>query len=148
VTFESPLGRPTILFCDPSVFPGGVMGDNFTQPAKPAELLRARLLREALERGATLLSRVADYPVEAEATPDFDPESVEVQKAYLEELLECTPEALSILSEFTVQRINSEFTRLFGYTSKEAVGRRIDELIVPPDRTSETRWIVEMLSRG
>ena len=124
------------------------MGDNFTQPAKPAELLRARLLREALERGATLLSRVADYPVEAEATPDFDPESVEVQKAYLEELLECTPEALSILSEFTVQRINSEFTRLFGHTSKEAVGRRIDELIVPPDRTSETRWIVEMLSRG
>jgi PAS domain S-box-containing protein len=71
-----------------------------------------------------------------------------VQRAYLEQLVECTPEAISILQQYQILRINSEFTRMFGFRPEEALGRRIDSLIVPPDRGSETRWIGEMLAKG
>ncbi len=125
------------------------MGDKLTRPAKSAELLRAKLLKEALERGAPTLSRAADAaPVDPAPTPPLASDDIEVQRAYLEQLVECTPEAISILNDYQVLRINSEFTRMFGFTAEEAVGRRIDALIVPPDRSSETRWIGEMLSRG
>src|SRR5581483_4605333 len=35
-----------------------------------------------------------------------------------------------------------------GYCEEEALGRRIDDLIVPPDRTAETRWVGEHLANG
>ncbi|MBL7961712.1 PAS domain S-box protein, partial [bacterium] len=61
-----------------------------------------------------------------------------VQKAYLEELIENAPEAIAILDNAdTILRINGEFTRMFGYESKEAVGRKLFELIVP-DELKET----------
>ena len=72
-----------------------------------------------------------------------------MQRAYLEQLVERTPEAISILdAEYRITRINGEFTRMFGYRPEEAANRRIDSLIVPPDRTSETRWISDLLNQG
>ena len=124
------------------------MGDKITQPAKSAELLRAKLLQEALQRGAATLSRTADPAAEPAPAPPFPSDDIDVQRAYLEQLVECTPEAISILDHYQVLRINSEFTRMFGFQPEEAVGRRIDALIVPPDRGSETRWIGEMLAKG
>ena len=125
------------------------MGGKITQLAKSAELLRVKLLREALQRGAATFSRATD-PAAAEPTPDpsFASDDIEVQRAYLEQLVECTPEAISIIDHYQVLRINSEFTRMFGFQPEEALGRRIDSLIVPPDRGSETRWIGEMLAKS
>jgi PAS domain S-box-containing protein len=37
---------------------------------------------------------------------------------------------------------------MFGYSSDEALGQRIDTLIVPPDRNAETRWMAETVERG
>src|SRR6266568_1387132 len=37
---------------------------------------------------------------------------------------------------------------MFGFRPDEAVGRRIDTLIVPPDRTAETQWLGEILDQG
>src|SRR5262249_25634365 len=72
-----------------------------------------------------------------------------VQRAYLEQLVECTPEAISILdTQHRITRVNNEFTRIFGFQPPEALGRRIDSLIVPPDRSSETRWTSEVLAKG
>jgi PAS domain S-box-containing protein len=119
------------------------MGDRITHRAKSAEIARAKVLKDALERGVP-----GFVPPVGPASPESPPDPVEVQKAYLEHLLECTPEALSVLNATVVVRINSEFTRVFGFTPEEAIGRTIDSLIVPPDRTSETRWIGEMLTRG
>jgi two-component system cell cycle sensor histidine kinase/response regulator CckA len=126
------------------------MGDEVTQPAESAELLRAKLLQEALQRGTPTLTHTGDAsPVTAAQTPAFNPDSPEVQKAYLEQLVECTPEAISILDDqYRIVRVNGEFTRMFGFLAAEAAGRRIDSLIVPPDRSSETRWIGEMLVQG
>jgi PAS domain S-box-containing protein len=42
-------------------------------------------------------------------------------------------------------RVNGEFTRLFGFTAAEAAGKRLDLLIVPPDRYAETAWITETM---
>jgi PAS domain S-box-containing protein len=120
------------------------MGDKFTRPAQPADLVRAKLLKEALERGTPSLSRA----------PEADSDSIlrqarsDAHKAYLEDLVECAPEAVSIVNQYEILRVNGEFINMFGFTTEEAVGRRIDDLIVPADRGAETRWIGERLSHG
>lgn len=54
--------------------------------------------------------------------------------AFLDQVVEGAPEAIMFLGmDGRVQRINSEFTRLFGYTPEEAVGRHIDTLVVPSE---------------
>src|SRR5207244_12078239 len=77
--------------------------------------------------------RTTTVPRPAPAAALDDPA---IQRAYLEELVECAPEAISILDDqYRIVRINGEFTRMFGFSPEEAIGRRIDSLIVPPDRS-------------
>jgi two-component system, cell cycle sensor histidine kinase and response regulator CckA len=122
------------------------MGDNITQPAQSAELSRAKFLREALQRRSPALSGPA---TNESVTPSFADDSPELQRAYLEQLVECAPEAISILDpEYRITRLNGEFTRIFGFGPQEALGERIDSLIVPPDRSAETRWIAGLLVKG
>ncbi len=69
-----------------------------------------------------------------------------IEKAYFEQLIENAPEAISIVDEeFRILRINAEFTKLFGFTASEAAGKRLDQIIVPPDRYAETTWIGECI---
>jgi PAS domain S-box-containing protein len=127
------------------------MGDKVTPPVKSADLRRAKLLQAALERGTPTLTRSDESAAASEesAPPSWVPDDPEVCKAYLDQLVECTPEALSVLDpEYRILRINEEFTRTFGFQRKEALGKRIESLIAPPDRRSETRWIGEMLTQG
>jgi two-component system sensor histidine kinase UhpB len=60
--------------------------------------------------------------------------------AYFERLFETAPDAIAI-GDLTgrILRINGEFTRLFGFTPQEAVGRCVDDLIVPADKMEEAR---------
>jgi two-component system cell cycle sensor histidine kinase/response regulator CckA len=127
------------------------MGDNITRPAKSAELARAKFLREALQRHTQVLSSpcAITTALPEPIVPSFANDSPELQKAYLEQLVECAPEAISILDpEYRITRLNGEFTRIFGFGPAEALGQRIDSLIVPPDRSAETRWIAELLVKG
>ena len=128
------------------------MGDHITQPATSAELSRAKFLREALQRRTQVVTGPADtfaVPAESATGLSFANESPELQKAYLEQLVECAPEAITILNrEFHVTRLNSEFTRIFGFSASEALGQRVDALIVPPDRNAETCWIADLLVKG
>ncbi len=57
------------------------------------------------------------------------------QKAHLDELFDLAPDAivLTTIRDPANVRINREFTRMFGYTAEEAVGRRLRDLIAPPD---------------
>src|SRR5579863_1070758 len=127
------------------------MGDNITQPAKSAELARAKFLRDVLQRSEQVFSGAAVAPPSQSelVSHGFAPESPELQRAYLEQIVECAPEAISILdSDYRITRLNGEFTRIFGFGPEEALGRRIESLIVPPDRSAETRWITELLVEG
>jgi two-component system cell cycle sensor histidine kinase/response regulator CckA len=126
------------------------MGDSITQPATSAELTRAKFLREALQRRTPAHSSGAVTTAALEPiTPSFAPDSPEIQIAYLEQLVECAPEAISIVDmEYRITRLNGEFTRIFGFGPKEALGQCVDSLIVPPDRNAETLWITELLVKG
>ena len=128
------------------------MGEKITRHPKSADVRRANLLKEALRSGSPPVlrhSQPSPGPTQEPASRSWSKDSLEVQKAYLEQLVEGIPEAISIIeSPYQITRINSEFTRVFGFTPEEAVGQRIDALIVPPERHAETRWIGETLQKG
>ena len=61
-------------------------------------------------------------------------DELENQKAHLNELFARVPEAIVMLDRgFSIKQINSEFSKMFGYTEEEAVGRDIVELLKPDD---------------
>ena len=69
-----------------------------------------------------------------------------LEKAYFEQIIENAPDAISIVdADHRILRINGEFTRLFGFTAAEAADKRLDQLIVPPDRYAETAWITDCI---
>jgi PAS domain S-box-containing protein len=76
-------------------------------------------------------------------------ENLRTQKAHFEKLFELAPEAIVLRDiENRVLRVNEEFTKLFGYTVDEALGRNISSLIVPDDRREECEKFREALRRG
>src|ERR1700751_5071240 len=128
---------------------GPEMGDEITQPAQSAEFLRAKVLQEARRRGSQPTLTAPQVTSRRLWTPAWDEQDPVVQKAYLEQLVECAPEAISILDvKHRITRINSEFTQLFGFTAEEALGKRPSELIVPAERSAELDWIRESVLRG
>jgi two-component system, cell cycle sensor histidine kinase and response regulator CckA len=125
------------------------MGEKVVPPS--AELLHVEALREALERGAppTFVRPPQATPGNGHVPADLVGNNLEVQKAYLEQIIENAPEAISIIGTGArIVRINREFTRLFGYAPDEAIGESVAALIVPPDRYAETGWIADSLTRG
>ncbi len=61
------------------------------------------------------------------------------EKAFLEHLVDSIPEAIAIIScEDKITIINKEFTDLFGYSREEAIGKNVDDLIVPEELKSES----------
>lgn len=125
------------------------MGDKITQPTESAGFVRAKYLKEALRRGSPPTLRIPQDSLMQEWVPAGDEDDPIIQKAYLDQLVECAPEAITILDTCQqVTRINSEFVRMFGFTLEEALGRPLDELVVPADRTAESNWIREAVEKG
>jgi len=125
------------------------MGDDVTQTTQSAGFVRAKYLKEALRRGAPpILSTPEDCLIQ-EWAPAWDDGDPVVQKAYLDQLVECAPEAITILDpSHRVMRINSEFTRMFGFTTAEVLGKTLAELVVPAERIAESDWIEEAVENG
>src|SRR5205085_12668571 len=101
------------------------MGEKVTPPAASTEVLRAKALRDARKSGtAPSLTQVS--PSNGRALHARD-----IEKAYLEQIVENAPEAISILDlDSRIMRINGEFTRLFGFSAEEAHHKVINTLIV------------------
>src|SRR5947209_607649 len=120
------------------------MGEQVTQNTQSAGFVRAKYLKEALRRGATpILSTPQDSLIQ-ECSPAWDDGDPVVHKAYLDQLVECAPEAITILdATHHVMRINSEFVRMFGFSMEEVLGKSLSDLIVPLERTAESDWIEE-----
>jgi len=69
---------------------------------------------------------------------DSTSKELDLESNYLDQIFENAPEAIVILdNNDQVLRINSEFVRLFGYSSDETAGKLINDLIVPPNLKSE-----------
>lgn len=64
------------------------------------------------------------------------------QKAFLEQLIEGAPEAI-IQEDINGKtlRVNKEFTKLFGYSEEEILGKSVDELLPPPELQREAQDI-------
>jgi PAS domain S-box-containing protein len=73
---------------------------------------------------------------------------LQLQSAYLEQLIESAPEAIAVLdNEKQVVRVNREFTLVFGYSPQEIVGKPL-ELLVPIERVNESSFVWDALARG
>ena len=71
------------------------------------------------------------------------------QRALLDGLFEQAPEALTLIrGDHRVVRVNREFTRVFGYTPQEVVGRRLIDLIVPDELRDEFQGFAELVAYG
>ncbi len=136
------------------------MGEKIAPAATSAELPRVKVLRDVLEQDAPPISTrpstspsatIADHtsnqaPGSAPTNGNATEVSLTLEKAYFEQLIENAPEAISIVDDdVRILRINGQFTRLFGFTAAEAAVKRLDQLIVPPDRYAETAWIGECI---
>lgn len=75
--------------------------------------------------------------------------SLEIEKGFLEQLFASAQEGIALLDcDGMVQRINSEFSKIFGYTLKEAQGKSIDDLIVPENFRDDARSITRRAGNG
>jgi len=125
------------------------VGDKLTQSAHSAELLRAKDRAEALRGGAAARMLTSGEPIISEVPNAWDETSPEIRRACVDQLLECAPEAMTILdADCRVVRVNSEFTRMFGYAAAEAVGQDIEGLVVPEEYKAESQWISESVRQG
>ena len=76
-------------------------------------------------------------------------EALRQQTAHFEKLFELAPEPIVLRDiDNRVLRANQEFTNLFGFTLEEAVGRKINELIVPEGLWHEPEELGEALKCG
>ena len=72
----------------------------------------------------------------------------QVIETYLNSLFENSPEAIVLLdNQNRVIRINSEFTRLFGYRQEEIGGEHIDSLIARKGRMQEAARFSRMAEK-
>ena len=68
--------------------------------------------------------------------------------ALLDALFEQAPPAIALVDvETRVVRVNQEFTRVFGYTPQETLGRRLIELVVPGEFRHEMQRQMELVSQ-
>lgn len=71
------------------------------------------------------------------------------EKAYLDSLYSSAQEAIVITDlKGRIMRINPEFTRIFGYSAKEALGKNIDRLIAPPFFKKKAEEITRQVAKG
>lgn len=67
----------------------------------------------------------------------------------LEQLFDNSPVGITIVdNKNKIQRVNSSFENIFGYTAQEAKGQNISSLIVPENRTSEAETISSATQNG
>ncbi|MCP4370890.1 MAG: PAS domain S-box protein, partial [Deltaproteobacteria bacterium] len=74
---------------------------------------------------------------------------IAIQKAYLEQLFEASTEAIAFINKNDrVERINSQFTAIFGFPSDELIGRSLDDTIIPSSRREEGKAVKEEIKKG
>jgi len=90
---------------------------------------------------AVLMWRLRDYRRVGRA--------LDRERVHLDQLVEHSPEAIALVDpDDRVQRINREFSRLFGYEPAEVVGRQLNDLIAPSDLRDEAAGLTHRVTGG
>ncbi|MDH5198797.1 MAG: PAS domain-containing protein, partial [Gemmatimonadota bacterium] len=77
-------------------------------------------------------------PLRSAASSWSEPSLDGSERVLLDRLFESAPEAIVLAdTQSRVIRINAEFSRMFGYSSDEARGQCLDDLLAPPDLHEE-----------
>ena len=64
-------------------------------------------------------------------------------------MFQASPDGLSIAdSAHQVLWANETFLRMFNYDAVEVTGQPLENLVVPPERLAESRWVTEALAKG
>ena len=135
------------------------MGGRVTRTPHSKDLVRAKTLRQALERGAppAFIPPSTPTPLAPPSSLSWAPtletpnktspaEVLGLRRQYLEQIFQGLPDPLIVIdASFNVLCVNQEFHRVFGYSADEALGHSIDALIFPPERAAETQWVIQAL---
>ncbi len=139
------------------------MGERVTQSGR-TDLSRASRLKKALESGAPpafVQPESAVAPANGSCSahscplpPLSDPSVHAIQPApttrlqFLEQMFQASPDGLSIAdTDHRVLWANETFVRMFDYQAAEVVGQPLENLVVPPERLAESRWVTESLAK-
>src|SRR5580704_5986667 len=146
------------------------MGDRVTRVPQSRELVRAKRLRQALDRGAapSFVPPATTNPVKESSSLSWNPvedsgkanskeknkkktspEETRIRRQCLEQLFHNSPDPILITdASFRAQCVNQEFERMFGYSAAQLLGKSIGDRIFPADRAAESKWIGQCLERG
>src|SRR5213596_250945 len=87
--------------------------------------------------------------VRAAALLELTSQELARQHAYLDTLLQSVPVAIAVIDRARrIRNLNRQFTVLFGYESNEAVGRPLDELVVPEAQRTASRGMEQRVWQG
>ncbi|MBM3298351.1 MAG: SpoIIE family protein phosphatase, partial [Deltaproteobacteria bacterium] len=76
-------------------------------------------------------------------------EEILLQKSYFERLFNSAPEAIALHdNNDVILNVNDEFTRLFGYSRKEAIGKLINQVVASEEFQSEASALSHRVVRG
>ena len=139
------------------------MGERVTQSGR-ADISRASRLKRALESGAPPAFVHPETPASPPngscsptscPLPPYSPSSAsnqpsaETQLQFLQQMFQASPDGLSIAdSAHQVLWANETFLRMFNYDAVEVTGQPLENLVVPPERLAESRWVTEALAKG
>lgn len=132
---------------------------------RPLSLISDSLITENLSRIKSLINTQNEFGEISKLIEQFFQQKValtkeieqrklaskelELKSAYLDQLIENAPEAVVIVDNTDhVLRINSEFTRMFGYQAHEAIGKDINSLIVPEELSDLATFISNRVTEG
>jgi two-component system, cell cycle sensor histidine kinase and response regulator CckA len=140
------------------------MGERVAPSGRP-DLSRANRLKKALESGSPPgFVPAEDAPAGNAASPangscsehscPLPPLAEAVQSAqpplqFLQQMFQASPDGLSIADcDHRVLWANATFVRMFHYEAAEVIGQSLENLVVPPERQAESRWVTEALAKG
>ncbi len=76
-------------------------------------------------------------------------QELELQRTYYRQLFNCAPEAIILHdTQDIVTDINREFTRMFGYTREECVGRHINDIVASPGYLDNAEQLSYQVTHG
>ncbi len=74
---------------------------------------------------------------------------MQTHRTHLDELFEQAPQAVALMKKDNrVERVNREFTRVFGYTAQESIGRRLMDLIAPEELRADVQRLWDIVAQG
>ncbi|MFN2394131.1 MAG: PAS domain S-box protein [Bacteroidales bacterium] len=74
---------------------------------------------------------------------------LKIQETFFQSLIEQAPLAIAILdTDDRIQQVNDQFLKMFGYTKRECLNARLNELIVPDDLHEEGEYLSRVVAEG